>query len=623
MRAAAPITGWFAVVADGDTGADAARLLASRAVRSVAHGSGRPWLLGDWPAGAVTVAEAVTAVGTARLAVIGRCPVTAGELTARLRRLDGVEDADRVVEGLAGSFHLVVSLGGKVRVRGSASMVRQVFHARVAGTTVAADRGDVLAELIGAGLDEQVLAARLLTEEVPALQERCVWRDVTRVAADHCLILEADGRAYVRRWWRPPEPVLSLHEGADAVRQALGAAVDSCAAGGGTISADLSGGMDSTSLCLLASRSSARLVTLNWAALEAANDDGVWARRAARALPAGRQIFVDREQTPLWFAEVEGPHPVIDEPAGFVRDWARLRTAVRLMSAEGSRLHLIGGGGDELFGAYPAYLHDLFWLHPLTALARLRRLRVSRHIGPLWPQVRALVGRGSYRSWLARCARLQTPARCGDLAAEAFCLDWGPPLRPPPWATGQAVRAAGEVLSQILAEAEPLAPWRGQHSALLGARVGGAGLRQIDQATTAAGLPHAAPYLDDAVINAALSVRVDQRTGGNKPVLATAMRGIVPAHILTRPTIGDYGTDLYVGLHRHREELLKLFTDSILGGHGLIDEAALRAFVLRPHPRPSALAPLIRTLGCEVWLRTRAAGGSAPPLASRHSGAPT
>jgi asparagine synthase (glutamine-hydrolysing) len=620
-----PVAEWFAVVADGEAGAEAARLLASRAVRSIAHGSGRPWLLGDWPVGSVTVAEAVTAVGTVRLAVIGRCPIAAGELTARLGRLGGVEDAERVVEGLAGSFHLVVSLGGKVRVRGSASMVRQVFHARVAGTTVAADRGDVLAGLIGAGLDERVLAARLLTEEVPALQERCVWRDVTRVAADHCLIVEADGRAYVRRWWRPPEPVLSLHEGADAVRRALGAAVDSCAAAGGTISADLSGGMDSTSLCLLASRSPARLVTLNWAALEAANDDGVWARRAAGALPAGRQVFVDREHTPLWFAEVEGPHPVIDEPAGFVRDWARLREAVRLMSAEGSRLHLIGGGGDELFGAYPAYLHDLFWLRPLTALARLHRLRVSRHLGPLWPQVRALVGRGSYRSWLTRCAHLQAPAHHGDLAAEAFCLDWGPPLRPPLWATRQAVRAAGEVLSQILAEApEPLAPWRGQHSALLGARVGGAGLRQIDQATTAAGLPHAAPYLDDSVITAALSVRIDQRTGGgNKPVLATAMRGIVPAHILTRPTIGEYGTDLYVGLHRHREELLELFTDSMLGRLGLIDEAALHAFLLRPHPRPYALAPLIRTLGCEVWLRTRAAGGSAPTRTSRRSGAPT
>lgn len=78
-------------------------------------------------------------------------------------------------------------------------------------------------------------------------------------------------------------------------------------------------------------------------------------------------------------------HPVIDEPASFIRDRARLREAVRLMSAEGSRLHLIGVGGDELFGAYPSYLRDLFIWRTFMAWTTVagaapRHVRIGRRV---------------------------------------------------------------------------------------------------------------------------------------------------------------------------------------------------------------------------------------------------
>jgi len=84
----------------------------------------------------VTVAQA----GAARLAVIGRCPATATELTALLGRISDVEQVEQVTRDLTGSFHLIASIGGRVRVRGSASAVRRVFHAQLGGATVAASR---------------------------------------------------------------------------------------------------------------------------------------------------------------------------------------------------------------------------------------------------------------------------------------------------------------------------------------------------------------------------------------------------------------------------------------------------------------------------------------------------
>ncbi|MFD0382135.1 hypothetical protein ACFQ2B_06000 [Streptomyces stramineus] len=114
-----------------------------------------------------------------RLAVIGRCPVTAGELSARLSRIRDLADTERAVAGLVGSFHVAASIGGRVRVRGSASAVRRIFHARVVGATVAASRADRLASAIGASPDERFLALQLLSSPPPyPLADRCVWRGV-------------------------------------------------------------------------------------------------------------------------------------------------------------------------------------------------------------------------------------------------------------------------------------------------------------------------------------------------------------------------------------------------------------------------------------------------------------
>ncbi|MEV4442130.1 asparagine synthetase B family protein, partial [Streptomyces sp. NPDC049577] len=58
---------WFVVLPDGEAGLTAARALRPLAPQTIEHASGRPWLLGSWPEGRVTVAGA----GPARLAVIG------------------------------------------------------------------------------------------------------------------------------------------------------------------------------------------------------------------------------------------------------------------------------------------------------------------------------------------------------------------------------------------------------------------------------------------------------------------------------------------------------------------------------------------------------------------------
>ncbi|MGA6226461.1 asparagine synthase-related protein [Streptomyces umbrinus] len=622
---------WFTILPDGESGVAAARLLRPWATETIAHHSGRPWLLGSWPDGLVTVGAA----GARRVAVIGRCPVTAEALSARARRLRDIGDVEGIAQGLAGSFHLLASVDGSVRARGSASGVRRLFHARVGGVTVAADRSDRLATVTGAAPDERLLAAHLLASPLPyPLDDRCVWQGVEAVPSFDCLLIDADGRARTQRWWTPPEPQRPWLEGVPAVRAALTAAVGACTADGGVVSADLSGGLDSTSLCFLTAHeqertrpAGARLVTLGWRSLDPENDDAVWAARAAARLPDSEHVTPTHDQWPLWYSDLTaltGDAVPTDEPGPWVRDSARMAALCRLMTDRGSRLHLMGGGGDELFSTFPPHLHDYVRRHPLAAYARIRTQRASQH-WPFGQLLRQLADRRTFGEWLAAWAQglTATEPSSAALVRGAPSTAWGVELRMPPWATRDAASAVQSLLREAAETAEPLAPQRGQHTALMCLRTGGRGLRQLDQVTSRSGLGQAAPYLDDQVIEAALAIRVAERStpGRYKPVLTEAMRGIVPDDVLGRHTKGEYSTDFHVSLRHNRAALVEFFDSSRLARAGLIADAALRASLLGVHPTPEGLRSLSSSLGSEIWLRARPAH-TRPPSTAITEGAP-
>ncbi|MEV7085333.1 asparagine synthase-related protein [Streptomyces sp. NPDC093085] len=567
------------------------------------HASGRPWLMGEWADHEVAFGRA----GAARAVLIGRHTADGQEVSRRLAEAGGDPGrVERLAAGVAGSFHLVTSVDGRVRVRGTASGNRRVFRARLAGVAVAADRAGVLASATQADVDDEAVALRMAMPLVNyPLEEQGMWRGVSGVRPDDCLILESDGTDRTARWWTPPEPAASLAEGAPLVGAALAAAVGACTAGGGTVSADLSGGLDSTSLCFLAARGPARLVTYTWQSMDPANDDEVWARRAARALSPSEQVSLGCDEVPAWFDGVcDTAGWATEEPGGWVRDRARLVDGLTRMAARGSRLHLCGGGGDELFTPVPSFLHDLVRSRPGAALGVVRRRRTFRR-QPLWPLLRALGDRTPFAAELAASAQCLTRAAPGPGTPQR---GWEAALRMPPWATPAAVETVASRLREAAAHAPTaLSPYRSLHQVLQYLRYGGNAMRQMDQMTTdRLGIGYATPFHDDAVIEAALSVRLDERMvlTGYKPLLTEAMRGTVPAELLARTTKGEAGVDFYGAIRRHRGELLELFDTPALADAGLIDAGRLRA-ALRGYPDDTLHTQLLPTLGCEMWLRAQ------------------
>lgn len=596
----------FLIFPDSVTGAAIAGAATDNAeVQVISHASGRPWIVGRWSTGQIVHAR----TGRSQVAIIGCTTITA-EITAEIT---AVRDLDALARTLPGSFHLIASVDGLVRAQGSLSTLCQIFHTSVRGTTVAADRPQSLAPLAGTDIVEDLLAPRLLAPWPPwPLNESCLWRGVEPLALGHYLELDRDGRARTVRWWTPPEPALPLREGAERVRSALQEAVAARARPGETVSADLSGGMDSTSLCFLAARSAGRLVTTRWRAADPADEDGIWAQKAAAELPDAEHLVLSRQDAPVWFAGITEPDPDVEAPFAWIRTRARLAYLARQVADRGSATHVTGHGGDELFLTTPLYLHALARTAPIRAISYIRANRAI-YRWKTGATVRALLNDSSFGQWLrASTASLTAPVREFSGRPE---FGWGISHRMPPWATGEAVDAVRSRLLRIAAsEPEPLAALRGQHAVLQDVWLCGDTLRRVNRLTSRHGVSWQAPFVDDRVVEAALSIRFDDCAMPDryKPALAAAMRTVVPDFVLGRSTKSDYSAEAYEGLRRHRTELLELCDDMRLVRRGLVDADALRSILLNPPPSAMPLMPLISTFATEAWLRSISAR---PPAA--------
>ncbi|MBX6391250.1 MAG: asparagine synthase [Frankia sp.] len=643
---ALPDTSAAVVVAAGLSAAAAAQGSVARVLRR--RSSGRPLLVGRWADDGLVSATA----GPDRLAVlVGRAAVGADELARRLARVRDVTGATELIDGVAGSFHLIAEIDGRCRVQGTASGLRRVFHAVAAsglgdGVVVAGDRADVVATLAGCPLDLAALALSLVDPVPPhPLADRPLWHGVTAVPPDEWLCLDpppglprpaastADGaaespvtaaafdvghgcandgwrpRATHVRWWRPPAPELGRRAGAAALRQALIDAVDVRTAAGGTVTADLSGGLDSTALCFLAARGPADLVPYTGVAHDPGTDDARWAALARAALlPSGGPFeLLPRTDVPLVYDQIEDAREPLDRPFIGVIDRAKLLAGLRLAARHDPRLHLCGLGGDEIAQGSPNHIAGLARGHPLAAAGRLRALR-AQHRWPLAASLWTLRPR-SYRAWLAGLLGPPPPGRAFAPPAPVAELDWSLSPRVPEWLSPYGRQLLREALTAVIADpraARPLGATRDRHADLFTIRVGAAAARGFTQLAGPHGPPLELPFYDDRVVEAALSVRAAERATPweYKPLLTAAMAGIVPDECLRRTTKAEGSAEVEAGLRANQQTLRALFADSRLAELGLADERALAAASRytaspdRPHDSLQTAA------AAEVWLST-------------------
>jgi asparagine synthase (glutamine-hydrolysing) len=593
---------WFVVLPDSEPAGSAAAAIEAvhgTQLQAEDHPSGRPWLLGSWPDGTMTVGRA----GPVKIALVGQHAVTAGRLEDEAAQVRTVGDLDRLARSLVGSSHLLASVDGRVRVQGTVTGVRRVFSAGLDGIALAADRADVLAGLLGARYDERRLALHLMEPHILfPVAGLPVWSGVDVLRGDSYLVLDGDRQHRSVRWWTPPAPVIPMPEGAAALRTALAAAVETRVRKRELVSCDL-GGLDSTALCSLAARAGAKVLAYTAESPDPLADDVAWARKTVAGLAGVEHEIIPAAEMPLVFHGLgAAADDVFDEPCTAIVDRQRWLIMPRRAAARGSGLHLAGFGGDELLYGSVAHLYDLVRTNPRVGLRTLRGFAAKYR----WPRrsvLRYLTDSRPYPRWLASVADTLTDP---PPAPNEPLLEWGFRPRLPPWSSPAAAEAVRDRIRADAAAVEPLTGSRGQHRELETMRFVSRLTRQFGQMTSQWDVTLAAPYYDDRVVEAGLAVRPEERVTPwrYKPLIIEAMRGIVPADSLARQTKANGSGDEEPGLRRHRAELLALWEDSRLERLGLVDAGALRELCSRPLPPQLGFGALDQTVACEVWLRS-------------------
>jgi asparagine synthase (glutamine-hydrolysing) len=262
--------------------------------------------------------------------------------------------------------------------------IKPLYYARLpeGGAVFGSELNALLASgLVSREIDPTSVGEYLAWFSVPA--PRTIYRGIANLPPGHSLTVNAAGRVKTGPWWQLPAPRAAsvagnYQEFVHGLRHQLEDSIRAHRVADVPVGAFLSGGMDSTAVVGLMTRSGAsRLKTFSLVFGEANFSEQASARLAAQA------FGTDHQEEVLTGPRVAADLPKLlasfDQPTG---DGINTYYASQMARAGGVTVALSGLGGDELFGGYPSF-RDLPRLQKLLPLwrrlpARLRRELVAQ-----------------------------------------------------------------------------------------------------------------------------------------------------------------------------------------------------------------------------------------------------
>jgi asparagine synthase (glutamine-hydrolysing) len=323
--------------------------------------------------------------------------------------------------------------------------------------------------------------------------------------------LVTDGaRVAMERYWRPrpvPGAPGSLPEAAEEMRRRLGDAVRRQLVGDVGHVVFLSGGLDSTAILAEAAAASAapeRCITARFPGTEA--DEGEYAELAARAFAARVEVVPFDEAAyaarSTWWAERGDAPPGMHNEAALVE--------MSFAARRWGKIALCGEGADELFFGYGRLFrspHDYRRLRLAAGLPPRLRAPLLRLLGlpgsePVRPWLDFFLGRYAYFD-----------------AGEKRAL-----LRPEVMAAAEDDAGPRRIFAERVAEADgrPLVDAVGL--VMLTVHLPGL-LRMLDATTMAAGIEARVPFLDNEVVDLALSLPARFKLAWRSPLHALVALG--------------------------------------------------------------------------------------------------
>jgi asparagine synthase (glutamine-hydrolysing) len=350
----------------------------------------------------------------------------------------------------------------------------------------------------------------------------CIFKGVRKLPPGHSLTWDRERGVQVRRYWtaiRPEQPVADERAAVEELRRLIADAVDSHLVSDVPLGAFLSGGIDSSTVVAEMSRLVDRPVrTFSIGFEDPEFNEAPHAALVAKALGAEHTELIVRPDADALIEELVQTY---DEPFG---DSSALpMMMVSRLARQHVTVALSGDGGDELFGGYTRYAElersrvlpdrvrsiarGIALLLPQSAYGRNRLLDLSR------------TRRGRYAATVAQAL----DAREGgilDGVDESLGLDrlldrWFEP------AEGR------DFLTQMtMVDVQSYLP--------------GDILTKVDRASMSVSLEARVPLLDHPLVEFAMALpgTLKRRNGTGKWILREAIKGLVPASVLTQPKRG-------------------------------------------------------------------------------------
>lgn len=440
-------------------------------------------------------------------------------------------------------------------------------------------------------IDKYYLAAFLATG-YPAL-ERTV-RDGVYVVPEGSVLRWQNGRAITERYWFatriPQRKSGDLHEDAREFRALVERAVAQHLDPGGITWADLSGGLDSSTVVSVASlegqRHPARALggTITHVGSIGDENETAFSNVVVQQYALRNLRFGDD-----WPWRDDGePAPLTEQPSRDYVFYSRDRHVSRTLRARGARVLLSGNGPDNYLPRTTLHIPDIFWTGNFRdgvrqlwecSLAQRQRVWQTTARDLVLPVLPVRIQR-----WTAR-RNLTTPdwLRADFVSAHGFeehllkrSLNFHSP----------GLICQGRLEQRFTEMSASLPGWRGLNPIVI---------------------RH--PLLYRPLVEFCLGLPHKHRTSllDFKPILRIAMKGIVPDRVLTRRTKGSSLLPRYGwALAKERPLLRRLLTSSILADLGCIEPARLSAAVDRVAAgKTEPLRAICLALSLESWLAVR------------------
>lgn len=574
--------------------------------RSIWEGENPLWACGPWRENELfSITE-----GSVRLAILGRYLIPNKTIVELFHNAIKSKDYSKLIK-LSGNYNVIVQDETDTYIFADLASLRPVFYAVQNSFIVYSSHCVAIRQLINAEVDPYWLATWLMCPGMPGLVQSCSpFHNVQAVPPGHFLQI-SPGKLACKPYWTEPKEFKDISEAAEQLREQLLTAVERRVHSHGSITSDLSGGMDSTSLSLIAAKTLAaqgrKLHTITFGSTSATEREDInYAQHAASLYPNISSVVLESKEFPVAYSNLDEV-PLTDEPAPVATTLGRFRYGMEVVRSKGSQLHLSGEGGDAVLLAPYSYLADLVRHAQLGTLIR-------HALG--WAQVKSLspvalisnavkLGTTSYRRWLLQETQQLMTGQTPHQKIRKI-LGWSGPPGFASWYTQETIDLVIHQLEKYAAGAKPFSNQPGQHGALENIYVMGRSSRILQQIAEIHGVNLDVPYLDLLVIDACLCARTEERTNPFmfKPLLYRALRHDLPESVLTRTTKGDYTPDLFDGIRQNITTVNELLQTSRLADMGLIEIEKFRAnveqFSMGLHV---GLWQFNNTLETEFWLR--------------------